>query len=173
MLCETLSMPREEFDATPTEVKNFALLQIGLTAGFYVLLFFMLGGTDEPFPPIWLAVALVAAVAVGAFFAERVWLSAAPLPDDLDPAEIPQTSVGIFAGQTVRKLVYCEIPLLLAVIVAFVAGHGGWALVIAGFPGLIVLVWEIWPTLRNTSMTAAMLESRGTKSHLVESFLDS
>ncbi|MFI5428136.1 hypothetical protein [Aeromicrobium sp. UC242_57] len=63
----------------------------------------MLGGTDEPFPPIWLAVALVAAVAVGAFFAERVWLSAAPLPDDLDPAEIPQTSVGIFAGQTVRS----------------------------------------------------------------------
>lgn len=166
-------MPREEFDATPTEVRKFAVLQISLTAGFYVLLFFMLGGTDEPFPPIWLAIALVALVGVGAFFAERVWLTGSPLPTDLDPDEVSQTAVGIFAGQTVRKLVWCEIPLLIAVVVTFVAGHGGWPLIIAGFPGLIVLTWEIWPSLRNTSMTAAMLESRGTKSHLVESFLDS
>lgn len=165
-------MPREEFDATPTEVRKFALMQIGLTAAFYILIFFMLGGTDEPFPPIWLVVVILALVGAGAFFAERVWLTAEPLPSDLDPDDVAQTAVGIFAGQTVRKLVWCEIPLLIAVLIAFVLGHGGWPLVIAGFPGLIVLTWEVWPSLRNTSMTAAMLESRGTKSHLVESFIE-
>lgn len=165
-------MPSDEYDATPTEVKRFAVLQISLTFGFYVLMFFMLGGIDEPFPPIWLAILLVALVAAGAFFAERVWLSGSPLPPDLDPQDATHTAVGIFASQTVSKLMWCEVPLLIGVFVAFVSGHGAWPLVIAGFPGLIVLTWEIWPTLRNTSMTAAVLESRGTKSNLVESFLE-
>jgi hypothetical protein len=166
-------MPSEEFDATPAEVRNFALLQVGLTAGFFVLLFFMLGGAAEDYPPIWLIVLLVALVAVGAFFAERVWLSSSPLPADADEPELRERAIGIFAGQTVRKLIYCEAPLLFAVVVGFVGGYGGWPLVIAGFPGLLVLAWEVWPSLRNTSMSAAMLDSQGAKSHLVESFLES
>lgn len=167
-----MTAPREEYDATPQEVRKFASLQISLTSGFYVLLFFMLGGTDEPFPPIWLAVSLVVMVGVGVFFAERVWLTGAPLPANLDPSVVAETAVGIFAGQTVRKLVCCEVPLLVAVVIAFVGGHGGWALVIAGFPGILALTWEIWPSPRNTSMTAVVLESKGTKSRLVESFLE-
>jgi hypothetical protein len=56
------------------------------------------------------------------------------------------------------------------VIVAFATDHGGWPVVIAGFPGLLVLTWEVWPSPRNTSMTAAMLDSQGAQSHLVESY---
>lgn len=157
---------------TPAEVRSFALVQIGITAVFLLLLFFMLGGSDADFPPVWLTVLLVVLVGVGTFLAERVWLTASPLPADVDPDEARQEAVGVFAAQTVRKLMYCEAPLLFAVVVAFVSGHGGWPLVIAGFPGLLVLTWEIWPSLRNTSLTAAMLDSQGAESRLVESFLE-
>jgi hypothetical protein len=163
-------MLSDEFDATPSEVRNFALLQICLTAGFLALLFFMLGGDGAPFPPIWLTVLLLALVGAGAFLAERVWLSSSPLPADADPEELQRQAVGIFAGQTVRKLTYCEAPLLFAVVVSFVTEYGGWPIVIAGFPGLLVLTWELWPSLRNTSLTAAMLDSQGADSRLVESF---
>jgi hypothetical protein len=165
-------MPSVEYESTPAEVRNFALLQIGLTAGFFVLLFFMLGGSDADFPPPWMTIALVALVGVGAFLAERVWSTATPLSPDTDPEQLRRDAVGIFAAQTVRKLMYCEAPLLAAVLITFVTDHGGWPLVIAGFPGLIVLTWEVWPSLRNTSLTAAVLDSRGATSGLVESFID-
>jgi len=161
-------MPSAEYDATPGEVRNFARLQVGLTAGFFALLFWMFGGTDADFPPVWLAVSLVALVAIGAFLAERVWLSATPLPPDTP--NIRAEAVSIFAAQTVRRLVRCEVPLLVAVLVCFVVDYGGWPLVIAGLPGMAVLAWETWPSLRNTSMTAAMLDSDGAESRLVESF---
>jgi len=166
-------MPSTEFAATPHEVRNFALLQIGLTGGFLVLLFWTLGGTGAPYPPIWLAAALVVLIAVGAFFAERVWLGSSPLSADGDPQRVSAEAVGIFANQTVRKLIYCEAPLIVAVLIAFVTNYGAWPIVIAGFPGLAVLAWEIWPGIRNTSMSAAMLDSGGAESKLVESFIKS
>jgi hypothetical protein len=172
-VCETLSMPSAEYDATPKEIRNFAVLQIGLIGLFLVLLFFMLGGSDADYPPWWLAVALVVPLAIGAFFAERVWLSASPLPADAPADELRGEAVGVFAGQTVRRLFYTAAGLLPAIIVAFVGDYGGWPLVIAGFPGLAVIGWEVWPSLRNTSMTAAMLDSQGADSQLVESFLES
>lgn len=164
-------MPSPEYDATAKELRTFAMVQLALTTGFLVLVFWMLGGVDADFPPIWLAVSLVVLVAIGAFLAERVWLSAAPLPADT-PGIIAK-AISIFAAQTVRKMVLCEVPLLIAVLVSFVADHAGWPLVIAGLPGIAVLAWEIWPSLRNTSMTAAMLDSAGAESRLVESFRES
>jgi hypothetical protein len=165
-------MPSVEYDATPREVRSFALLQIVLTGVFLVLLFFMLGGTDASFPPIWLTVVLLALVAASAFLAERVWLSASPLPSTAAPADTQREAVGIFAAQTVRKLIYAETPMLIAVVVAFVTDHGGWPIVVAGFPGMLVLTWEVWPSPRNTSLSAAMLDSQGAESRLVESFLE-
>ncbi|MCW2829365.1 MAG: hypothetical protein JWP31_57 [Aeromicrobium sp.] len=166
-------MPSTEFDATPQEVRNFALLQVGLIGGFLVLLFLMLGGSDADFPPIWMIVVQLVLQGIGVFFAERVWLSSSPLAADAHPAEIRAQAVGIFAAQTVRKLFYCSAPLLFGVGLGFFSDHGGWPLVIAGIPGLVAIAWEVWPSLRNTSMTAAMLDSQGAESHLVESFLDS
>jgi hypothetical protein len=165
-------MPSDDHESTPAEVRRFALLQIVLTAGFLALVFFMLGGTDADYPPIWLNVVLVVLVGVGAVLAERVWLTASPLPTDADPAELRERALSIFASQTVRKMIYCEAPLLVAVVVTFVVDHGGWPLVVAGFPGLLILTWEIWPSTRTTAQTAAMLDSQGAESGLVESFLD-
>lgn len=165
-------MPSPAYDATPREVRSFALLQIVLTGVFLVLLFFMLGGDSEPFPPVWLTVVLLVLVAGGGFMAERVWLTASPLPPDADADEVRRDAVSIFAAQTVRKLMWCEAPVLIAVIASFIVDHGGWPIAIAGFPGLLLLTWEIWPSPRNTSLTAAMLDSQGAESGLVEAFLD-
>lgn len=165
-------MPSAEYDASPDEVRKFALLQIVLTGVFLTLLFFMLGGTEASFPPIWLTVVLLALVAGATFLAERVWLSASPLPSTATATDVEREAVGIFAAQTVRKLIFCEAPLLAAVVVAFVADHGGWPLVVAGFPGMLALTWEIYPSPRNTSLTAAMLDSQGAESRLVENFLE-
>lgn len=165
-------MPSDEEHSTPAEIRRFALLQITLTGLFLALLFFVAGGTDADYPPVWVAILLLALVVAGAALAERVWLTASPLATGADPDEQRERGVNVFAAQTLRKLVYCEAPLLLAVVVAFVTDHGGWPIVIAGFPGLLVLTWEVWPSPRNTSLTAAMLDSQGAESHLVESFLD-
>jgi hypothetical protein len=166
-------MPSAEYDATPRELRNFVLFQIWMAGGFLVLLFFLFGGSDADYPPVWLAIALVVPIAVGAFFAERVWLSASPLPPDVPPADQTGMAVDIFTGQTVRKSAYTFLTLLPAVVVAVVGDYGGWPLVIAGFPGVAVIIWETYPSLRNTSMTAAVLDSQGADSRLVESFLES
>ncbi len=164
-------MPSVEYAENPRELRNFAILQWLLTAGFFVLLFWMLGGTDASFPPVWLAVVLVALVIAGAVLAERAWQSIPPLPASSTPGDVRATAVGLFAKLTVRKLIFCEMPLLIAVLVAFVTPYAGWPLVIAGFPGLLVLAWETWPSLRNTSMAAAMLDAAGAESGLVQTFL--
>ncbi|MEJ7634459.1 hypothetical protein [Aeromicrobium sp.] len=166
-------MPSDGYDATPKEIRLFAVSQVGLTGAFLVLLFFILGGTDADYPPIWLAVLLVVLIGVGAFFAERAWLSASPLAPDAPAHELTGQAINIYTSQMVRKVAICGAPLIFAVIVAFVGSYGGWPLVIAGFPGLAVLAWETWPSLRNTSMTAAMLESQGAETRLVERFLES
>ena len=165
-------MPSVEEHPTPAEVRRFALLQICLTGLFLTVLFFVAGGTDADHPPVWLLVVLVVLVGVGAVLAERVWLTASPLPADADAIAQHERALAVFASQTLRKLIYCEAPLLVAVVVAFATDHGGWPIVVAGFPGLLVLTWEVWPSPRNTSLTAAMLDSQGAESHLVESFLD-
>lgn len=164
-------MAQNEYDATPRELRNFALLQIVLTAAFLAALFWMLGGTDADRPHWAVWVGLLAAVAVGGFLADRVWLSAAPLDPATDPEENRSAAVGVYAAQTVRKLILCEAPLLLAVLVAFVTDSGGWPIAIAGLPGLIVMAFEVWPSLRNVSMTATMLDANGAESDLIDSFV--
>ena len=163
-------MPSAEYDTTPREVRNFATLQLGLTGAFLVGLFLIVGGSDADYPPAWLAIALVVPIGVAAFLSERVWLSASPLSPDEDSSRVKAEALSIYASQTVRKLFICEASMLVAVVVAFIGPYGGWPIVIAGFPGLALLAWETWPSERNTSRTAAMLDSGGAKSRLVENF---
>lgn len=163
-------MPLAEYEASPQEVRRFALLQIGLTAGFMTLIFLALGGTDADLPPWWLLAALLLVVVVAAVLSERVWLQASPLDADDDPDDLERRAIGIFAAQTVRKLMFCEASVLLAILVSFVGTWGGWPILLAGVPGLFLLGFETWPGLRNLTMTAAMLEAEGAETRLVESF---
>jgi len=163
-------MKSREYETSPSEVRTFAFLQLGLTAAFLALLFFAFDGTNADRPPWWLIAVLLAAVAISGFLAERVWLSARPMDPGRDPDELQSHAVGIFAGQIVRKLAYCEAAVIFAVIVGFVTSYGGWPMLIGGVPGLALLAFETWPSLRNTSMTAAMLEAEGADSGLVEAF---
>jgi hypothetical protein len=163
-------MQTPDYETSPSEIRSFAFLQLGLTAVFLVLIFFALDGTGPAFPPWWLVVVLLGVVAITAFLAERVWLSAEPMRADRAPDEMQAEAVSIFAGQIVRKLAYCEAGIIFAIAVGFVAEYGGWPLLIGGVPGLALLAFETWPSLRNTSMTAAMLDSKGADSGLVEAF---
>jgi len=157
-----------EYDAKPREIRNFVLVQLGLTVLFLLLLTWMFDGVNADRPAVWVWVVLLAAVAVAAFFAERVWLSTTPLNTaDQDAAT---TGLGIYAGQTVRKLAYCEVPILLGIVFAFATDNAAWPILIAGVPGLLVLAFEIWPSARNLSLTETMLDSGGAESGLIESF---
>lgn len=162
-----------EYDAKPREIRNFVLLQLGLTILFLLLLFWMFGGLDADLPPIWLWVVLIAAVAVATFFAERVWLTATPLPADSVDAE--STGLAIYAGQTVRKLAYGVAPILLGVAFSFYGQTistewAAWPILIAGLPGLAVLVFEVWPSARNLSLTETMLDADGASTRLLRNF---
>jgi hypothetical protein len=163
-------MPTPQYESTPAEIRRFALLQLGMTVVFLVLIYAMIGGTDADFPPWWLVGALLLMVVAGGVLAERVWLSASPLDPNGDPKELADEAVGIFAGQVVRKQAWCQAPILLSVLATFVFPYGGWPLIVGALPGLLVLAFETWPSLRNTSQTEAMLDADGAESRLVESF---
>jgi hypothetical protein len=163
-------MQTPEYDTSPSEVRTFALLQLGLMAVFLTLLFLAFGGTDADLPPWWIIAILLAVVAISAFLAERVWMTARPLEPGGDPNEMRARALGIFAGQVVRKLAYTTAAVIVAVVVGFVGSYGGWPLLIGGVPALAVLAFETWPSLRNTSITAAMLDADGADSGLVEAF---
>jgi len=168
-------MPSDSPASTAKEIRKFAILQFAFTIAFLAVVFWSFGGTDGAYPPIWLVVVLMAAIAVAAFFSERVSLTGTPL----DPAETPENNQRIaletYASQTLRKLIYSEAPLLLAVLACFAGifggnGYGGWPVLITALPGLALQAWETWPHLRNTSRSAAVLDSKGAESKLVENF---
>lgn len=164
-------MAREPLHASARDISKFSLVQFGVAAVFLAVVFWIFGGTDDPFPPIWLTIVLLLVVAGGAFFAERVWLNGIHLDPDEEPATNRQLAIDRFASQTVRKLVCTEIPLLVTILACFIfTEYGGWPIVIAGLPGLAVQAWETWPHLRNTSMAAAVFDADGAESNLVEQF---
>ncbi len=162
-------MPSDSTVSSAKDIRKFTLIQLAITIAFLALIFWMFDGTGGDYPAIWLPITLVVAVAVGAFFSERVWLSASPLDPAEDPGVNQVKALETFTNQTIRKLIISEIPLLIAVVACFV-GNVGWPVLIAGIPGIAVQAWETIPHLRNTSMTAAILDSKGAESRLVENF---
>jgi hypothetical protein len=161
-----------EFDASPAEIRGFAVVQVVLVAVFLAVLFWAFGARDGSLPPWWLIIPLLAAPAAAAFFAERVWLDARPLDPNASPEDLQEHAVSVFAGQTLLKLYYCTASIIFAIIVGFIfRNYAGWPIVIGGIPSLAVLAFEIWPSARNTSMTEVMLNADGAKSRLSEAFL--
>lgn len=163
-------MPNDSSVATARDIRRFAVIQVVITAIFLVVIYWLFSGPDDTYPPIWLIVVLMLAVATGAFFSERVWLSGTPLDPAADSESNQQLALDTFAAQTVRKLIYTELPLILAAVLCFFGNYGGGTVLVTAVPGLAVMAWETFPHLRNTSMAAAILESQGAPSNLVESF---
>lgn len=163
-------MASTDHATTPSEVRSFALLQLALTAGFLVVIAWALGGGDADVPPWWVFVLLLVPVPVAAYLAEQVWLRAEPLDADADPDDNRREAVDVYASHTVRRLWICEAPIILAVLVSFFGDHAAWPILIGGLPALAVLAFEVWPSMRNVSMTAAVLETDGAESGLVEGF---
>lgn len=164
-------MPSDSTVETAKDIRKFSIIQLAITTVFLAAIFWLFDGTSGGYPPLWIPVFLIIAIAVAAFFSERVWLSATPLDPAEDPAKNEAKALDVFTGQTVRKLIISEVPLLIAVLLCFVFTVGGWPVLIAGIPGLAVQAWETFPHLRNTSMAAAMLDSQGATSGLVENFM--
>lgn len=148
------------------------LLQVGITAGFCVLIFWLLGDIQEPFPPYWLVGALLVAVVVSGLLSERIWMRGTPIDPTDGRQEQRNSGIAVLAGQTVRKVWICEVPILASAVAAFLAGHGGWPILTTAPLGLAVLTFEAWPSLRNVAMTEVMLNSRGAKAEVLEAFLD-
>jgi hypothetical protein len=161
-----------EFDASPSEIRAFALVQVLLVGVFLALLFWAFGGRDGNFPAWWLIIPLLAAPVGAAYFSERVWLEATPL-DPADPADAQkEQAVSVFAGQTLLKLYACTASIVFAFIIGFLfRQYAGWPIIIGGVPSLAVMAFEIWPSARNTSMTQVMLDANGADSGLSSSFL--
>lgn len=164
-------MPSESTVKTAKDIRKFTLIQLAITVIFLAVIFWVFNGPNDDYPPLWIPIFLIVAIAVAAFFSERVWMSAAPLDPAADPARNEVLALEVFTGQTVRKLIISEAPLLVAVLICFVFSVGGWPVIIAGIPGIAVQAWETFPHLRNTSMAAARLDFNGAESGLVENFL--
>jgi hypothetical protein len=161
-----------EFDASPGEIRGFAVVQVLLVGVFLAVLFWAFGARDGEVPPWWLIIPLLAAPAVAAFFAERVWLDARPLNPADSPEVLQENAVSVFAGQTLLKLYYCTASIIFAIVIGFIfRQYAGWPIIIGGVPSLAVLAFEIWPSARNTSMTEVMLNADGAKSRLSDAFL--
>lgn len=160
-----------QFNASPSEIRGFALVQVLLVAVFLTALFWAFGARDGEIPPWWLIIPLLVAPALAAYFAERVWLDAKPLDPNDSPDSLQDQAVSVFAGQTVLKLYFCTASIVFAIIIGFVfREYAGWPIIIGGVPSLAVLAFEIWPSTRSTSMTEVMLDSNGAKSRLTAAF---
>ena len=161
-----------EFDASPTEIRGFAIVQVVLVGVFLTVLFWAFGGRDGTIPAWWLIIPLLAAPAAAAFFSERVWLEARPIDPANPPDEATSQAVSVFAGQTLLKLYICTASIIFAIVIGFIfRNHAGWPILIGGLPSLAVMAFEIWPSTRNTSMTEVMLNAEGAEAKLVQSFL--
>ncbi len=160
-------MPAPE-ETSPPELLKAVQVQLGLTALFLVVIFALLDGTDAARPPIWVMVLPLVVIAIGAVLAERAWLRVKPLA--ADAPEPQRDALDAYVSQTMRKFVYCEGALLVCVLLAFASDRAGWLVAIAGPPGLAVLAFETWPSARNLSLTASMLDADGAESRLLENF---
>lgn len=163
-------MPSQSTTDTARDIRKLSIIQLAITVVFLAVIFWLFNGAGDNYPPIWIPIFLVVAIGVAAFFSERVWLSTTPLDPAADSTENQIAALEIFTNQTVRKLIFSEIPLMIAVLMSFIGSWGGWPVLIAAVPGVAVQAWETIPHLRNTSRTAAVLDSNGAESRLVENF---
>ncbi len=163
-------MPTESPATIAKDIRKFAIIQIVITTAFLIFIFWAFGGTQAARPPIWVFVLLLATIGVAAFFAEQVWLKVAALDPERTADDNQRLALDAFTSQTMRRLLISEAPLLVAVLTCFIGPWGGWPVLISAIPGLALQTFETYPSLRNTSMAAAIMDSAGAESRLIENF---
>lgn len=154
----------------PAELRRSATIHVGLTAAFLGVVIVLRGGTNASPPPWWLLVALLAIVAVGAAVAERVPYAADPIDPSLTGEKARDAAALALARQTLRRFVITGGPLVIVVLASFLFEHGGWPMILIGPIGVLVMAVETWPSRRNVSVSAALLEAEGARTGLVDAY---
>jgi hypothetical protein len=158
----------EPLAPTPTDVKRFVALQLGVTLVFAVLVVLVFGRDGDPGARWWAALALIALVFGAAALVSRWWSGARSLPVD-DPA--PRgTAMRRLSSHIARAFLVLEIPLVVSAVLGLSGLIGGVVMVVAVVPALAALGFGTWPTRRNVDRFAAALESDGADSGLREAF---
>lgn len=158
-------------DTTPSldDLKRIARLQVALVAVGLTVIAVLNGGLDlVDFPPVWFLVALAAVLALGTLLAERLGFAADPIaPQASDDAQFALAAKH-YQSRMMLRLALTEGALLVIALATFAFEYGRWPVVLAGLPGLAIMAFEVWPSIRNVEKIAAALESEGQPSHLLE-----
>ncbi|KWU68382.1 hypothetical protein BHE97_14820 [Aeromicrobium sp. PE09-221] len=152
------------------QLRGLVITQLVTTSVLSAILALALGGTAEPFPPLWALGGLAAVLVAAVVNVERSWTRIPPLPAGLDADTALGASLAHYQRHLARALFVLEIPLLLAILYAFVMSYGGWPVIVLAIATVVVIAVETWPTVRNTTRVATALEADGTPSGLVEAF---
>ena len=152
------------------QLRGLVVTQLVTTAALSAILAFVLGGTGPSFPPLWAIGGLAAVLIAAVVNVERSWTRIPPLPTGLDADAALEASLARYQRHLARGLLVLEIPLLLAILYAFVMPYDGWPVIVLAIATVVVIAVETWPTVRNTTRVATALEADGTPSGLVEAF---
>jgi hypothetical protein len=119
------------------------------------------------FPETW-APSVVLAAAAGAYaFCELAGFRTPPLePSDRRPGEVEMESWQRFTTSTFVRFAICEGVFLISIPLAFVV-DSFWVVLLGAVIALPLVLWEVWPGVRNQQRFAASLEARGVPSYLV------
>lgn len=134
-----------------------------------VLMGYVLSDTiRDPLPWPYLGIVVTLGVAL-AILISRIGYRVAPLPRRTPRAEAEARSRTAYQSRLYLRLAAAEIPMLVAVVLAFVTRTGGFAVVLFGAGMAINLIFTYaWPSERSIARTAEALESAGARSHLRE-----
>lgn len=155
---------------SPEELRRAVTLQVGLSAVFCAVIAVLRGGIDAPLPSWWLLALLVLVIAGTGYAAGRVPYTATPIDPAWSATAAHEASLTAFARQTFLRMAITGGGLAVVVLTSFAVEHAGWPIILGAPLGLAAMAWSTWPGLRNASITAAVLETAGARTGLVEAF---
>lgn len=114
---------------------------------------------------------LAAVIAASVLLTELIGFRSPPLPMNLAPAEAGTRGVALFRAGAFVRLAMAELPVLLSVVMTFLATppHQGLVLVIIGAVATeALMVWQVLPSDRHIEKVQARLEADGARVPLRE-----
>lgn len=133
-----------------------------------VAMWFVLGETLTDPTPWPFVIAVVAVGLVGDMVIRTFGYRTVVLPRGLSRADAMARSRLSYQAALFRRMTIAELPMLIALALAFVT-YGGFYLVMFGAAmTLNLLAFHVWPSERSVDRTVASLELDGAHSHLRE-----